>query len=149
MRLVLTMDPVTGATMEPVTGAEPRATIVILFTVNRLQYLQMDDALRRQLIMVTLRCGMHRPELTLRHSNTPVALFTGIPRRWPTRIWKRPRGDIGVGHCYWRTCPNCERAQSPDHQFVCVTIQAGVRLVRQDSASVGHCNVGMHAHVRV
>ena len=33
----------------------------------------MDDALRLQLIMVTLRCGMHRPELTLRHSNTPVA----------------------------------------------------------------------------
>ena len=60
MRLVLTMDPVTGATM------------VILFSVSRLQYLQMDDALRRQLIMVTLRCGMHRSELTLRHSNTPV-----------------------------------------------------------------------------
>ena len=35
--------------------------------------LQMDDALRRQPIMVTLRYGMLRPELTLRHSNTLVA----------------------------------------------------------------------------
>ena len=43
------------------------------FGLYRLQYLQMDDALRQQLIIVTLRCGMHRPELTLRHSNTPVA----------------------------------------------------------------------------
>ena len=51
MRLVLTMDPVTGATMEPVTGV----TIIILFAVNRSQYLQMDDALRRQLRIVTLR----------------------------------------------------------------------------------------------
>ena len=43
------------------------------FWLYRLQYLQMDNALRRQPIMVTLRCGMHRSELTLRHSNTPVA----------------------------------------------------------------------------
>ena len=57
---MLTMDPVTGAAM------------VILFSVCRLQCLQMGDALQRQLCVVILRSGIPIRELTYQHSNTPV-----------------------------------------------------------------------------
>ena len=39
---------------------------------NHLQYLQTGNALRRQLIVVTLRCGILGRERTSRHSTTPL-----------------------------------------------------------------------------